>query len=187
MRNKSLIVCLLAVSSILLTGCQNQPKEEDKIYTPKGPFSYEMEKYENNKYGYTIDLPKSWGAIWPYAGNFTDNLSDDLETIGPLVPFSYGISPNLDVEVFTNDNSARKANQKWIDFYKELRLEKNEKYQETPIEINKYPATDIELLNNNGAYQRSCWLLENNNKLYTFCFHKENHIALDIVRSIQLK
>lgn len=184
---KQLIPLFFVFSLFLLVGCE-QPSTNNSstYYKSEGPFSIEMESYENKKYGYSLELPKSWGAIQPYGSSFTDNLYDEMETIGPLLGNSS--DPNeqyIDIEVFSDENARRETNQAWIDFYKKFRLE-GVKYEATPIE-NTYSRTEFVLSDDAGQYKRTCWLMENNNTLYTFCFHRDNNIHWDIIHSIKLK
>lgn len=184
--SKRLFLLFSVLGLVLLTGCQQTAKTDTSTYKSEGPFGIEMETYENKKYGYTVQLPKSWGAIQPYGSSFTDNPYDEMETIGPLLGNSF--NPNehyLDIEVFSDKSAKRESNQSWIDFYKKLRLE-GVKYETRPIE-NTYQSTEFVLSDNAGQYTRTCWLMENNNSLYTFCFHRDNNIHWSIIHSIKLQ
>src|SRR5688572_11340487 len=39
----------------------------------------ELKTFSNNTYGYTMLLPKSWGAISHYSGHYSDNINDQWE------------------------------------------------------------------------------------------------------------
>lgn len=184
---KNAIAIFFILSLFLLTGCQKADTIETSVYKTKGPFSIEMETFTDQKYGYTLDLPKSWGAIQPYGSAFTDDPYDEMETIGPFLPHSMNINFNehyLDIEVFTDEATLREPNESWIDFYKKLRLE-DAKYEERRMDNNKF--TEIIGLNDAGEYKSTCRLMEGNDSLYSFCYHRENNIHQDIINSIRLR
>ncbi len=176
---------LLILTLFIFSACQNQPQTSD---TTDFTNSSNLQRYQNKKYGYTIELPKTWGAIQPYGASFTE-LYEDLETIGPNLPTAFDDDRNkyyLDIEVFSDQTNQRQANETWLDWYKKLRI-KNEKYESMNyVNDRKYKVTEITLFDEKGDYKRSCNLLEKNNKLYTFCFNRNNNIHTEIIQSIEL-
>lgn len=195
---------LVIVVTAVLVGCQQ-----------KETIGSSLQTFVNNKYGYSIELPKTWGAIQPYGEAFTSNLYDELETIGPDLPTAFNNDRDqyyLDVEVFSSENTKREPNQTWIDFYTKFRLEGTtyliQKWDETTTEIAllgksgqtcgqvKTGESESELSfeskcfdNKNDAefYKRTCRLIEHGAKLYSFCYNNENNIHSGIMKSIKFE
>jgi hypothetical protein len=164
------------------TGCQEQSQTQrnSKYFMREGVFSIEMERYENKEYGYAITVPRSWGTHNEY-GYFSDDLTDNTGEIGPLT--GSAAVQTIKIEVFSDENATRKPNQSWIDFYMNLRLT-GTKYDKSSLsgiyaEIIRY--------NNDEKYKDTCRLYDHKNKLYVFCYHKDNNIHWDIIKSIELK
>lgn len=158
------VACLL----VLLLGCS---QEADG--TP-----LEMETFVNSRYGYTVKVPKSWGAIEPFGDRFQDDLYFDLERIGPrLAPAEQDDRHFIDIEVFNWSNTARNRGESWVDFYSRLRLDA------APYEVyyhqGEQPRTMVIISG------RTCWLMEANATLYVFCFDAGNALHNDIVRSVR--
>jgi len=145
------------------------------------PFTAEVVPYENVTYGYSLILPKSWGAIQPFDGKFVP-VYDDADTIGP----KDGNADNyIEIDVFNGKNSARKLGESWLDFYKNTILNRGEKYTIGTVN-NNYPLTEVTLSDAGGKYERTCDLMEGNDKLYTFCFNRDDEDSLGVVRSFKL-
>jgi len=143
-----------------------------------------IERYQNDMYGYSIDVPESWGAITPYGSFFQEELYDEMETIGPFIPSSAQCEGcYMGIEVFTDKD----PNELWVDFYKSLRLIDG-LYQEFTVSDSKFPTTIFTFTEEDGSYLSECWLVENlsGDKAYAFCFSGQS-IFEDIINSLELK
>jgi len=105
---------------MLITGLIVGTGEYFYLNRSTNSYEIEFERYENKTYGYSIEVPKSCGAIMPYGENFTDNLYDEMEEIGPFIPRSAICeSCYLSLDVFTD----KEASESWVDFYKRIYLD----------------------------------------------------------------
>jgi len=127
---------IVTVLSMGLSGCSwfqpAEPKAESQLQT-----------FVNNTYGYSIELPKTWGAIQTFGGSFTPELYDDLEEIGPNLPTAFDENDRdqyfLSIEIFSDENSKRNPNESWLDFYTRFRLD------EINYDIQKWDDTTAEV------------------------------------------
>lgn len=175
-----------------------------------------LQTFINKKYGYSMELPKTWGAIQPYGESFTLNLYDDLEEIGPDLPTAFDENDKnqyyLSVEVFSDQNAKRENSQSWFDFYDKLRLQGNtytkQKLDDNTTEIIFFGKPNqtcglVKIAETNGSlslenkcfdnnndvefYKHTCRLIEHKNQLYSFCYNNENNIHSNIVKSIKFE
>ncbi len=151
-------------------------------------FNIEMERYKNKMYGYTIEIPRSWGAIQPYGGTFTDNLYEEMETIGPYLESDKVWREYFYIEVFNKENTYHTAFEKHetlFDFYEEFRLE-NKKYTENKFWENQNEIKEFIEYEENGDYLNTHRLMLNENTLYVFSYNENNNIHQGIINSISL-
>jgi len=178
---------------IIFNENDNEKRGESVFYNSnKGSgFNIEMERYKNKMYGYTIEVPKSWGAIFPMANIFTDNLYEEMETIGPYLKSREAWREYLGIEVFgdgrINVKRTLKEYGSWFDFYESSWL-KNKKYTSSEEGVNKEGCKLKKYveLSENGEYLRTYKLIENKNRLYVFSYDKDNGIHENIIDSIEL-
>jgi len=178
-----------------LSQCQDQLQESSLTLADSGGHT-KIERYKNKTHGYTIEVPKSWGSIYfPIhpSDEFLDDLSDNMEAVGPLLS---GRSDEnwleyVGIEIFTKQNTGRKEGQNWFDFYTSFRLE-NLKYitdefsnklltKDKGYEIKEYVEFD-----KNEEYLRTHRLMSNERGLYVFSYDKDNSIHKNIIDSIEL-
>lgn len=196
---------LLTFATVLLTGCQQKETKENLTQT-----------FINKKYSYSMELPKTWGAIQPYGESFTLNLYDDLEEVGPNLPTAFDEEDKnqyyLSIEVFSDQNTKRETGQSWFDFYDKMRLQGHtytkQKLDDNTTEVTlfgkskqtcglvKIGKTNESLSFENKCfdnkndvefYKQTCRLIEHKNQLYSFCYNNENNIHSNIIKSIKFE
>ena len=179
-----------------LSATQNETGEVSTTFKKAGMMGgVEYERYHNKMLGYTIEIPKSWGAMYPMGGTFTDDLYDEMETIGPyLGNGTNNIGHNIETEVFSHKNTNKNAFEDYeslFDFYEAFRLE-NKNYI-TREESNKiitenagYPIKEFDELNEDGEYLMTRRVMLSNDSAYVFIYNKNNNIHVNIIRSIEI-
>lgn len=177
-----LMLCAITFFVLALALYQYRMKQP----ASKSTFDIEKEVYKNNLYGYSLEVPKGWGAISSYGGVYESELYDEMETIGPLLPH-FGFKENEQyfyIGFFSDKNSAKDPNESWFDFYQSLYLDG--KSYETNGVTNMYSTTQVHLKDENGQYIQTRLLMEHDDKLYEFSFHRDNYLHRNIVQSIKL-
>lgn len=133
---KKLSVIVATLTCVAFSACQ-QPSASTGDY---------WRTFTNKADGYSMKVPKTWGAISTWGGSFTPNLYDEMEEMGPDLPTTMDARDNekyyIALEVFDKNASAMKPNQSLLDFYKELNL-KDQHYLEDKIDDHN---TEITLL-----------------------------------------
>lgn len=200
---KHLILLLTFFTVTVLAGCQqssqaqsqttSQSKDSSEYFTKNG---IEMERYTNKTDGYAITVPRSWGTYDGIAmGVFNDNLFDEMRKIGPP-PFGKNAEDvMLNISVLSDEDNIRKPNQSWEDYYIETFIDPNtETYKKIAVASLPYKITEFITYNIGHdvdnkkifIYQQRCRFIENEKKLYIFCYDKDNYIHRDIINSIEL-
>lgn len=95
---------------------QNETNNNSLIFK-RGAVEYE--RYNNKKYGYIIEIPKSWGSLeyMEFGGQyqFSDELDDDMHFIGPYLSDN-NKSEYIQIEILLHEDLPKKY-ESLFDYY----------------------------------------------------------------------
>jgi hypothetical protein len=170
-----------------LSGCETALNKKTPSYFYGGKKGDAMERYHNKVLGYSIEVPKTWGAIYPFAGDFTDDLYDGMETIGPNLGTGDNGKYYIWMESFSPDNTANNAFEDYdslFDFYEAFRL-KNKEYEIIPWEKSTkgYDIREFLITNEEGRTHR---VILNKERAFVFVYNRNNSIHQHIIESFEI-
>lgn len=189
-----IVLVLLAVAAIYWRGQnpsalpepqvadgQNQATQQPPTLDTAPVSTADWKTYENRKYGYKIELPRSWGTVSDFDGSYMSEISQDSDYL------HLGTDKGLKAQISINDDTNTSKNiANWTDWYVNFFL--NTEYKRQAVKIGGLDGVliitpssqEYEKLKNKHLY-----LVENNNRLYEIIFFENDNITDHIISTFK--